>query len=158
MKIETADGIKEVTQFVCGDKIYPAESKEAVETEKYKKAWVPNHSDKYYCVQCGGNVGAYLGAGNGEIMFGNTFQTEEQAQRRTKYIGALNRVLNVIEENGQLCEYGHNGASIFYHDKMHIRQCNKYYIGDIIVKDEDFAKWIIENYADDLKILAGVTE
>ncbi len=73
------------------------------------------------------------------------------------YLKALFLVLMVINENNQQAEKN-SGYSFILNDKK-ICYAPMYevnpYIGSIIVKDRSGAKWLIENYEEDLKMLAG---
>jgi len=72
-----------------------------------------------------------------------------------QYFNSLARIRAVIRENKQECKRydGIGGYFIVFPDGC-FYGC-RFSTGEIVVKNQDFGDWLISNYSNDLKILAG---
>lgn len=176
MKIKTKDGKvltvidldfetgRTLNGYVCDDgNTYPPDECEVV--RPFKKAWEPKRGDTYWIPRNHGSVRNYQYDGSdfdqAVVKSGNTYRDKETAKAESEYISALRRIRNVIRENGQEVQHGQRGFAICIDESKHlVRSWADYHClcGGIVVRDKEFADWLIENYRDDLKILAGIKE
>lgn len=181
MRIKTKDGaIHEVVDltfetrrtlsgYVCDDgNTYPAGECEVVKPEpQYKRAWVPEYEEDYWSVLGDGvhiteDRNYNFDYDKNFIKSGNVYHDKATAEAESKYISALRRIRNVIRENNQFASFDSPYYSIeHYDDGLNVGGCfaaETGKLGGIYVKDKEFAEWLLQNYADDLKILAGVQD
>lgn len=181
MKIKTKDGTihtvvcldledRTINGYVCDDgNTYPAGECELIRPEpKYKKAWRPAIGESYFANIFDRSIRKErfnfddYDFDTQRIDEGNVYKDEATARLEYEYFSALRRIRNVIRENDQFASFDDKCCCIWYRDIVFIIDDDwrgePRSIGGIYVKDADFAQWLIENYSDDLKILAGIKE
>ena len=156
-----------ISGWVCTDgKTYPIDECEIVKPEpEYRAAWVPKRYEEYWHSREIGVDEQATWENDGFDkrckLNGNVYKDKKTAIAENRYLAALRRIRNVIQENEQEPTFDEACHSITcdQESKLHASKGVLDWIrdvGGIYVKDKSFAEWLIKNYEADLKIIAGV--